>query len=91
MQEEINKSIEQQKSRRKLLFGLGILSLFPMLKLNFFSSNKKQTAIGCSPAEQLGTTKLLTEDGQLVEVDIAKLNTVKKRISDEELRKWIKR
>ncbi len=35
--------------------------------------------------------KVLSQDGQLVEVDISKINRIKGKISDEELQGWIKK
>lgn len=86
---EIEPISEEKKGRRKLLLGIGLLSLFPLLKFKLFSSKKE--SIACSPSDQQGTMKLLTQDGKLVEVDISKLNASKKKISDKELLGWIKR
>jgi hypothetical protein len=86
---EIEPISDEKKGRRKLLLGIGLLSLFPILKLKLFSTAKKP--IACSPSDQQGTMKLLTQDGKLVEVDISKLNASKKKISDKELLGWIKK
>ena len=86
---EIEPISDEIKGRRKLLLGIGLLSLFPLLKFKLFSN--KKTTIACSPADQEGTMKMLTQDGKLVEVDISKLNASKKKISDKELLSWIKR
>jgi len=86
---EIEPISEEKKGRRKLLLEIGLLSLFPLLKFKLFSSKKE--SIACSPSDQQGTMKLLTQDGKLVEVDISKLDASKKKISDKELLGWIKR
>jgi len=79
----------EQNKRRKLLLGIGLLSLFPILKLGLFS--KKNKIISCSPINQKGTMKLLTQDGRLVEVDVSKIKSSKETISHEELLTWVKR
>jgi hypothetical protein len=88
MKENTNHSSENTV-RRKFLFGLGILSLFPILKLSLFSSKSKP--IACSPEQQQGTMKLLTQDGKLVEVDISKIQGTAKKASKDELIAWVKR
>ena len=78
------------KGRRKLLTGIGLLSLFPLFKLSLFS--KKNPAIYCAPPpEKEETMKLLSQNGQLVEVDISKIKARQGKISDEELQGWIKK
>ena len=75
---------EPQKfpSRKKfLLTGLGA----------FCSALAVRFAIGGSrKAQVVETVKLLTEDGQLVEVSRTKLASRGKKITDGELQKWIK-
>ncbi|MDR0794080.1 MAG: hypothetical protein LBE82_12305 [Chitinophagaceae bacterium] len=90
MQENTSNSTEIA-GRKKILLGLGILSLFPILKLsNFFSSKSK--AIACSPnAGQKETMKFLTQEGKLVEVDVSKINGSKTKVSNDELKVWVKR
>jgi hypothetical protein len=79
-----------KKGRRKLLWGIGILSFLPLLKLGFFS--RKRDIISCAPPPSQPTTmKYLTEDGKLVEVDISKINSIQQKISNEELKDWVKR
>ena len=67
--------------------GLGLLSLFPILKFSFFK--KKPMAISCAP--EMKTIKMLTEDGRLVEVDATHLHTNKQKISNKELMAWVKK
>ncbi len=35
--------------------------------------------------------KVLSQDGQLVEVDVSRIKRLKEKISDEELQNWIKK
>jgi hypothetical protein len=78
------------KTRRKLLAGIGILSFFPFFKSGLFA--KKDPVISCAPPpEKKETIKVLSQDGRLVEVDISKIKRVKEKISDEELKNWIKK
>jgi hypothetical protein len=69
------------QSRKKfLLWGAAALSSVSVLKF-FKVSKKKKTE----------TTKMLTPDGKLVEVNIAVLPTQKKKITNKELQNWIKK
>lgn len=72
---------EKFQSRKKfLLWGAGALCSVSVLKF-FKVSKKKKTE----------TTKMLTSDGELVEVNIAVLPTQKKKITNKELQNWIKK
>ena len=84
-------SIPQKiKSRRKWLAGIGLLSLFPFFRSSIFS--KKSPVISCAPPdEKKETIKVLSQDGRLMEVDISKISQTKVKISDQELKNWIKR
>jgi hypothetical protein len=88
MKEEIPVS-DNVKSRRKLLTGLGIFSIFSFLRI--FRVRKPPEVIDCGPAVSKETKKLLTQDGQLVEVDVSKIRMLQKKISNEELQGWIKK
>jgi hypothetical protein len=77
------------KNRRKLLAGLGILSIFPILRI--FNFRKAPERIACSPSDAKETKKLLTQDGQLVEVDMSQIKLLQKKISNEELQQWIRK
>ena len=78
------------KSRRKLLAGIGLLSFFSLFRSGLFS--KKNPVIDCAPPlEEKKTMKVLSQDGRLVEVDVSKINRVKEKISDEELKNWIRK
>ena len=73
--------IEESKvTRRKIVGWLGVLSLFAMIGGIFRQPKSKGPK----------TVKMLTQDGQLVEVDVAMLASNKKRISDKELQSWVK-
>ena len=80
---------QETKTRRTVLLGVGILSLFSFLKIGFLG--KKKNIIACAPPEEIKTMKFLTQDGQLVEVDIAKINSLKEKASNKEMQQWVKR
>jgi hypothetical protein len=87
---EMESAANKVKTRRKWLAGIGFLSLFPLFKSGIFS--KKNAAISCPPpAEKKETMKLLSRDGQLVEVDVSRIKQIKEKISDQELQNWIKK
>ena len=73
--------------RRKLLAGIGTLSLFSLLKTGLFS--KKNANIPCAPEEKKQTMRVLSQDGQLVEVDISRIKLLQKKISDKDLQEWV--
>jgi hypothetical protein len=80
------------KARRKLLAGagIGILSLLTFFKSGLFP--KKNPVISCAPPpEKKETIKVLSQDGQLVEVDVSKITRLKGKVSDEELKNWIRK
>ena len=79
------------KTRRKLLTWIGLLSFFPLFKSGIFSKKKSQVIACAPPLEKKETMKVLTRDGQLVEVDISKIKRIKGKISDEELQNWVKK
>ncbi len=86
-EQKINSS--QGSERRKLISGLGILSIVTLVSgLSFFK--KKKQIIACNPHENK-TVKMLTEDGRLVEVDANLLASNKKIATDKDLQSWIKR
>ena len=89
MQEEAIVSTEQT-TRRSVLMGIGILWIFSFLTMGFFS--KKKNIIACAPTpDEKKTMKFLTQDGQLVEVDISKINSLKEKASNKEMQQWVKR
>jgi hypothetical protein len=81
---------KENNSRRNALVGLGILSIFSFLTMGFFS--KKKNIIACAPPpDETKTMKFLTQDGQLVEVDLSKVNALKEKASNKEMQTWVKR
>ena len=75
------------KTRKSVLTGLGILSFFSILRL--FPIRKAPEKIACGPSNPKETMKLLSQDGQLVEVDVTRIKSLQKKISDQELQNWI--
>ena len=82
---DIDQKKKEEPSRRKLIAGLGVLSLFPIAKLA--TSFKKKEVIACAP--EIKTVKFLTQDGTLVEVDVTKINGGKEKISNQQLQSWV--
>ena len=82
---DIDQNKQENNSRRKLITGLGVLSLFPIAKLA--TSFKKKEVIACAP--EIKTVKFLTQDGTLVEVDVSKINGGKEKISNQALQNWV--
>ena len=82
---DIDPTQNQDNSRRNLIAGLGVLSLFPIAKMA--TSFKKKEVIACAP--EIKTVKFLTQDGTLVEVDSTKINGDKEKISNVQLQNWV--
>jgi len=83
-----NKGAADSPTRRKFVWGMGILSAFAAVGsitgLSFWRKkkpleNKKQTV------------KMLTQDGRLVEVDVARISGNMKKVTNTELQHWIKK
>lgn len=75
---------QKKSTRRKFLWGgLGVASVLPVIR--FFLSRKQPVATPCTT-----TTKMLTEDGKLVEVDMGKIKKTGVRVSDKEISTWVK-
>jgi len=78
-------------SRRKFVWGFGILSVFAAIGaaagINF---TPKKNTVACSPQPGKQMLKMLTRDGQLVEIDKSLLPSDRKKISDKELQTWVK-
>lgn len=78
MENENTKPVSRKKF---VVWGVGILSALTAVRY-FWSGPKKQIR---------QTTKMLTQDGKLVEVDVTNLGCGKrKKISDDELKTWVK-
>ena len=86
------KNEDNTTGRRKFVWGASILSMMAIvagvLKLPFL--NRKKTPAG-NPESKTKMVKMLTEDGRLVEIDEALLTASRKKITDSELQKWIKK
>ena len=88
MKEELETTTKTDNSRRKLIKGMGLLTLIPLFNFSFF--RRKVDVISCAP-EKSGTMRMLTEDGKLVEVDISRINSTKQKASSQEVMGWIKK
>jgi hypothetical protein len=75
-------------SRRKFFLGFGVLSLLSAIGL---TNAPKKIIVACSPAPEKKTIKMLTQDGRLVEIEEDKLMDQRKKITDEELKSWVKK
>lgn len=81
----------EKNTRRKLLFGISLLSLFPLIKLGSLF-NKKNNVISCAPEGEKRTVKMLTQDGRLVEVEVSNLEGAdKQKISNKDLLAFVKK
>ena len=70
---------KNQNRRKFIAWGVASAALFSAIK--FLRPSAKQPQ----------TVKMLTEDGKLVEIDIASLPPQKKKITNKELQNWIKK
>ena len=78
---------QKKSTRRKFLWGgLGVLSTMSVLK--FIITKKEKVVIPCAPIAT--TTKMLTENGKLVEVDISKIKKTRVKVSDKDVITWVK-
>jgi hypothetical protein len=83
---------ESSPSRRKFVWGLGILSLFAAIgsAAKFpFSGIRKVS--GPKPICKNTTVKMLTQDGRIVEIDATFIASNSKKITNTELQNWIKK
>lgn len=85
---EVTKTIPP--TRRKFVWGIGVLSLFAAVAsgLPFFS---KKDVIACKPESKKRMLTMLTQDGKLVEIDESLITASRKKISNKELQNWIKK
>ncbi len=72
----------QKTSTRKkfLIWGAAVLSSVTFMKIFVDKQEEKNETI-----------KMLTQDGKLVEIDKKLLTSSARKISDEELKKWVKK
>ncbi len=72
---------QKPQSRKKfLLWSVVLVGSATIFK--FIKGKKK---------EESNTVKMLTEDGRLVEIDKSMLTSVSKKITDDELKTWVKK
>jgi len=78
-------------SRRKFVLGLGAFSLFATVAaaVGFPLKGSKHAAPVCKPIAKKKT--MLTQDGQLVEIDEELIAANSKKVSNSELQNWIKK
>ncbi len=82
-----NEKQTNSPERRKFVWNMGILSAFAAVgSITGLSFWRKKKA-----TSKKQTVKMLTQDGRLVEVDIARLNSSKKKVTNTELQHWIKK
>ena len=86
---EMESAGQERKTRRELLATIGILSLSSLWIKGIFA--KKDPVISCAPPVEKETMKLLSQTGQLLEVDVSKIKSIQGKISDLELQGWVKR
>ncbi len=79
-------------SRRRFVWKAGAITAFAAiaasLGLPFFGKKNKslpQTPVKC------GTVRMLTQDGRLVDIDASLLSANRKKVTDTELKNWIKK
>ena len=85
---ENRKTIQTEKKvRRKLLSGIGLLALLPLVKGIGLFRNRKET-ISCTPPAESKTIRVLSKNGKLMEIDVSKAKSLGK-VSDQELQDWI--
>jgi len=75
---------ESKIARRKFLGWMGVFSVAGIAAGNLFFKKKEA-------ATAPKTVKMLAQDGTLVEVDATLLAGKRKRISDNELKSWVKK
>ena len=79
-------------SRRKFVWGIAVVSACSSLAA--FAGKllpKRKNVISCEPESKKKMVKMLTKDGQLVEIDESLITAKGKRISTGELQHWVKK
>jgi hypothetical protein len=79
---------KQIPSRRKFVLGFAILSLLSAVGLGI---GRKKAIVSCDPDPKKKTIRMLTQDGKLVEIEEDKLIGQRKKITDEELKSFVKK
>ncbi len=80
----MNQNLKVPSRKKILLWGATLLSSLAVFKIISGNKNKTHEAVN-------KTVKMLMQDGRLVEVDKKLLASTGKKITDEELQKWIKK
>ena len=75
-------------SRRKFVLRFSVLSLLAAVGITIAP---KKAILSCDPSPRKKTVKMLTQDGKLVEIEEDKLMGQRKKITDEELKSWVKK
>jgi hypothetical protein len=79
-------------SRRKFVWSVAVISACTSLAA--FAGKflpKRKSVISCEPESKKKMVKMLTQDGQLVEIDESLISAKGKRISTGELKNWVKK
>jgi hypothetical protein len=79
-------------SRRKLVWGFAVVAACSSLAA--FAGKflpKRKNIISCDPENSKKMVKMLTQDGQLVEIDESLITAKGKKITTGELRSWVKK
>lgn len=72
---------ENKNQTRRKFITLGVASAAVIAAVKFFKPSPPKTK----------TVKMLTQEGKLVEVDIAAIPDKKKKVTNGELQNWIKK
>ncbi|WP_295674131.1 hypothetical protein [uncultured Mucilaginibacter sp.] len=88
MDNKENTTQTNEPSRRKFVWGMGILSAFAAVgSITGISFWRKKKPV----ANKKQTVKMLTQDGRLVEVDVSKISGKMKKVTNTEMQHWIKK
>jgi hypothetical protein len=88
MDNKENNTPANAPSRRKFVWGMGILSAFAAVgSITGISFWRKKKPI----ENKKQTVKMLTQDGRLVEVDVSKISGKMKKVTNMEMQHWIKK
>jgi len=78
---EIQRDHKPLSRKKFVVWTAGILTA--MTALTFFTRS--------APQKKTRTVKMLTRDGRLVEIEISRLPSKRKRIKDDDIHEWIQR
>ncbi|MBS1527875.1 MAG: hypothetical protein JST19_19680 [Bacteroidetes bacterium] len=78
---------ENSRSRRKFVWGAGILAALAVVgKVTGLPVLSKKNA-----PDKKRTVKMLTQDGKLVEIDESLITASRRKVTNAELQNWIKK